>query len=127
MKFLVLVCVFLVLAGCATPSGTPTSGGGGVRGTVWYGATCPVQRDPPDPNCADRVYQTTLELTTAEGTLLRTFGSGADGVFQVEVGPGTYAIRSPPQPSLPRCSAGPFEVVAGNYTVADVHCDSGIR
>ena len=43
-------------------AGTPPSGGGsgilpynsGIRGTVMAGPTCPVERDPPDPNCADK-------------------------------------------------------------------------
>ena len=33
---------------------TSISGSGGIAGRVLSGPTCPVQKDPPDPDCADR-------------------------------------------------------------------------
>ena len=33
---------------------TSISGSGGIAGRVLAGPTCPVQKDPPDPDCADR-------------------------------------------------------------------------
>jgi len=53
-------------AACPAATTTPPAGGGGgilpyatgIQGTVMAGPTCPVERNPPDPQCADRPLQT---------------------------------------------------------------------
>jgi hypothetical protein len=124
MRLPVLVLVVLAVAGCATPRTEP---GSGIQGTAWLGPTCPVQRDPPDPACADRPTQTALVARDGDGRVVAAFASNATGQFRVALGPGTYTLGSPDGQSLPRCSSAAITVVAGRYADADVSCDSGIR
>jgi hypothetical protein len=122
----------LLLAGCAAPGVPPSSSltGSGIEGKVWLGPTCPVERNPPDPNCADRPFATRLALTTADGARVVTeFDSGEDGAFHVRAEPGDYVIRGAREGGgPPTCaSEGAITVVAERFTMADVQCDSGIR
>src|ERR1700704_5848784 len=65
-------CKFVCPAVTATTTPTPTGGGGGtggilpyhsgIRGNVMAGPTCPVERVPPDPACADRPLSTTITV-----------------------------------------------------------------
>jgi hypothetical protein len=129
MRFALALAALALLAVAGCMAGPPA--GTGVQGTVFLGPTCPVQRDPPDPQCADRPYAADLALTTPDGRLAKTFSSDANGTFRVDVEPGTYIIRSAQQdaPSHPACSStdGSFVVAAGAYTTVQVSCDTGIR
>src|SRR3989344_8495557 len=78
---------------------------GTIQGTVLLGPTCPVERDPPDPNCADKPYAARLVLTSADGAkVIQEFKADYDGEFFLEVPPGEYAIRGPVSQTLPYCS-----------------------
>jgi len=55
-------CEFAV---CPTPA--PVAGKSGIKGTAMLGPFCPVEKNPPDPNCADRPYKTALVATNANG------------------------------------------------------------
>lgn len=107
----------------------PVPGDSGITGNVLLGPHCPVERDPPDPGCADTRYATALVVTTADGArVITTFTSNSDGAFTVKVPPGTYAIRSAAAANiLPYCSSGEVVVVRGAYTQISVSCDTGIR
>lgn len=117
-----LLCLGVWLAGCSAPATDS-----GIEGTVWVGPTCPVERDPPDPECADRPLRT--DLVVARGSkVAASFSSAQDGTFRVAVGPGDYEIRmTEGSTTPPTCPATPVTVVAGQYTHMDVSCDSGIR
>ena len=113
------------------PPPPPASGGQeGIRGNVLLGPICPVERAPPNPQCADRPYQTRLAVTTVDqARVIKEFGSDAKGIFSIELPPGEYAIRSVANANiLPRCgSTGPITVKTSAYTEATVYCDTGIR
>jgi hypothetical protein len=102
----------------------------GIRGTVSLGPTCPVERIPPDPRCADKPFQTTLVVTTPDGSKIITkFSSDAEGKFRVKIPPGDYIIRpAPGAPMLPRCgNSGTITVKSDTFTTANISCDTGIR
>lgn len=102
----------------------------GVTGKVLLGPTCPALRDPPDPECADRPFKTRLVLVAEEdGRPHLEFESDDNGIFRISVPPGTYTIRSASaEGSLPQCaSQEEILVTPGDYAVANVFCDSGIR
>jgi hypothetical protein len=103
--------------------------GGTVLGTVMLGPSCPVESYPPDPNCADKPYATSLVLTTLDGArVLKQFDSNTDGTFRVEVMPGTYAIRSAASANiLPYCQVDNIVVPPNGFAEVVVSCDSGIR
>gem|GEM_PF-1077791 len=114
----------------------PTSTGGGIlpynsgiRGTVLLGPTCPVMRDPPDPQCADKPYQTTVTISRASSPALvfATAQSAADGTFAVSLPPGEYVVGAKGGATLPRCAQTPATVGASGYTQITVSCDTGIR
>ncbi len=102
----------------------------GIKGTVLLGPTCPVMRDPPDPQCADKAYKTNLVLTTADQSRVITqFSSDANGKFNIKIQPGEYAIRSAAVANiLPYCASnGTVRVNANSYVETTVYCDTGIR
>jgi hypothetical protein len=121
----------------STPTPTPTvtvtstpTVKSGIEGTVLLGPTCPVMRNPPDPQCADKPYSTALAVTTSDGSeTIKTFHSDAAGKFMVELPPGMYSIRSVSGTSmLPRCGVNAVVTVrAGGYSNVTVYCDTGIR
>lgn len=108
----------------------PNSSDSGIRGTVVVGPTCPVESIPPDPGCADKLYATTLVLTTADQSrVLREFHSDANGKFSISIPPGEYAIRSAAATNiLPYCASNDtIKVSAHTYIETVISCDSGIR
>ena len=114
----------------ACPSQSPTSSKSGIRGHVLLGPTCPVEKIPPDPNCADKPYKTNLVLTSADQSyVIAQFSSDENGKFSIETDPGEYQIRSAAAANiLPYCSSsGTIKVTAHTYTSAAISCDTGIR
>lgn len=102
---------------------------GSIIGTVMLGPTCPVVMDPPDPDCADKLYATSLVVTTVDGAkVIKQFSSDANGTFSVVLAPGEYAIRSAAAANiLPYCQSPVFRVSANIITEVAVSCDTGIR
>lgn len=115
-----LVILVVLVGGCTSP---PIDSG--VEGTVTVGPMCPVERDPPDPDCADRPLAVTLEALRA-GIVVATFSSDEAGQYRVALAPGNYTFQDKAH-GLPSCHAGPVVVVAQEYTRLDFVCDSGIR
>src|SRR3954466_7421008 len=79
--------------------------GSGIRGGVVASPTCPVERDPPDPQCAPRgfaarvrIYRLSNQHTVA---VIRTRD---DGRFSAPLRPGRYGLTARPAAggSLPR-------------------------
>lgn len=116
---------------CRTPDGrTFVEQISGIRGLVLLGPTCPVVTDPPDPECIDRPFATSLVVTASDQSrVIKEFQSDETGNFSVQVNPGEYAIRSAAASNiLPYCSSGEvIKVNAGAYTETTVQCDTGIR
>jgi hypothetical protein len=108
----------------------PAAVTGTIYGQVLLGPTCPVERYPPDPACADKPFATKLALTTADGaTVVKEFSSDQNGNYRVSVQPGTYAIRSAAVANiLPYCgSSAAFKLSKGQILNIPVTCDTGIR
>ncbi len=112
-----------------TPVSRPGKIDTGVEGIVTIGPTCPVERIPPDPACADKPYPTTLVLASTvigknDGVLVTT---DAQGYFSQELSLGTYTIRAQSNTMLPRLSPVTFTVVEHQVTSLNLQFDSGIR
>lgn len=101
---------------------------GSLIGRVMLGPTCPVMRNPPDPNCADRPYTTTVVVTVA-GTNKEVGRqtTDADGNFIFAFLPGKYDVRAMGGTTLPRCSTATATLIKGETSRADIYCDTGIR
>lgn len=109
----------------STNKGTVNTGS--VVGTVTLSPTCPVERMPPEPQCAPRPYQTTIEVFTTDGTeLVKTIQTGADGRFSVTLPLEDYSFQAGGGVVMPRCS--PVDVqVKSTTTSVEISCDTGIR
>jgi hypothetical protein len=102
---------------------------GSISGSVMLGPTCPVEREPPDPNCGDRPYSGKFNIVKAPSEqIVKTFNSDQQGKFSVEVEAGQYIIRPASVAIFPRCSqSGVIKVEANTDTDVLISCDSGIR
>lgn len=115
-----------------TPTPTPTTTTpkttSGITGIVLLGPTCPVMREPPEPECADKLYKTALVVTTPDGSrIIKKFSSDMDGKFKVNLPPGEYLVQSSPTTTYPLCSSdGNVIVKAGMFTDTAVSCYTGI-
>lgn len=117
------------------PSTTSTTaaiaGATGVQGTVLFGPVCPVERIPPDPQCAPRPGAARIRLLRSDGVVAAQGTAGVDGRFSIPVAPGSYLVTaavSTPGPGR-GCQVDPSQaaVVAGSLTSVKVTCDTGIR
>jgi len=116
-------------AACPTVTSIPQQTSG-IKGQVLLGPTCPVERDPPDPACADKPYKTTLVIMTPDRSkTVARFNSDTNGQFSVDVPPGSYIIsQAAGGAMLPRCgTSGPITVPSGGYATTTISCDTGIR
>jgi hypothetical protein len=105
----------------------PAPAGGGVRGTAHVGPTCPVERTPPDPACADRPYVGVLVVESVGGNRIATATTDAAGRFSLPLPPGSYQLRLDANMAYPRLAPQPFTVRADEWTTLDLALDSGIR
>ncbi len=107
----------------------PPEAVGVVAGVALAGPQCPVETDPPRPECADQpVASAEIHITTEPGTKPMVVVTGEDGTFSVELAPGTYLFTPQPYEGLLGTPA-PFEVVvpAGAWLDVLVPYDTGIR
>lgn len=123
-------------AACPGVSTTTQSGGGGgilpyksgIKGVVLLGPTCPVQKNPPDPACADKPYGTTISVTHLGSTaVFATAQSDKAGMFQLSLPPGTYTVSAKGGATLPRCASQDVTVGPTSYVQVTISCDTGIR
>jgi len=122
------------VSGCGTQpdgTGTPTTIGPGyaASGYVHAGPTCPVEEDPPDPDCGDRpVAGAVLLVRTATGVVIAEITTDNDGAFTVTLPPGSYTlVPQPVEGLMGRAAEQDFQVVDGPLTGIDVSYDTGIR
>jgi hypothetical protein len=108
-----------------TPSTDPTA----VQVMLTAGPVCPVERIPPDPDCAARaVANADVTLYAADGTEFATATTGADGMVAFEVPAGAYYVvaqqvegyMATPEPQA-------FSVAGGDTVGLTLSYDTGIR
>jgi len=110
------------------PIPSPQAINSGIVGNIVLGPTCPVMRNPPDPVCADKPYQATIIVKSANGQKeITRFTSKADGSFKVALVPATYLLV-PVSPSIyPRGLVQSVVVEKNKFTNVVISYDSGIR
>ncbi len=120
-----IIGLFIFLTDMNTPASFRT--GSGVRGTVTIGPTCPVERIPPDPRCADRPYQGQLVIKSQDRKISLNVLPDANGMFERELPPGDYTIGPSGNVAYPRAGTQTFTVLPNRYTEVTIQFDSGIR
>ena len=119
-----LAALFL-LASCG--SGAASAPDSGIRGRAVIGPTCPVERVPPDPRCADKPLATTIAvLRASDRKRVATTESGKEGRFSVRVRPGRYYLRGAKN-TRPFARTVLVTVRAHHFTRVRLTFDSGIR
>ncbi|MDP3953768.1 MAG: hypothetical protein Q8P99_03035 [bacterium] len=103
----------------------------GVRGVVTLGPTCPVERIPPDPNCADKPYKTTIKIFHVNNlnSAFLSVDSDEDGVFFASLPPGEYILDAGEgnNSGPPTCGRSQVTVAPDSFTPITISCDTGIR
>jgi hypothetical protein len=136
-----MVAVLALVAACGTagttspPNATPfTSPAGGparVIGTISAGPVCPVEKSPPDPQCAPRpVAGAVLVATNASGEEVGRTTSAADGTYELVITEtGAALITAMPVAGLMGTPAPVSVTVTGPGEVQhlDLQYDTGIR
>lgn len=106
-------------------------GNGSVRGEVLLGPVCPVERTPPDPACAPRPFETTINVwSTVTGSTYKPVATNAAGEFRLSLAPGSYGLKVSDHSNAslyPRCSEVAIVVVAKKSQNVTINCDTGIR
>lgn len=114
-----------------TSTSIPAGADSGVSGIVLFSPVCPVERIPPDPQCAPRPGAADIQLVRPNGSVAAEGRAGSDGRFSVPLPPGSYTVRATtPTPGPGRgCQAEPVQVtvVARSVVSVAVSCDTGIR
>jgi hypothetical protein len=100
----------------------------GIEGRVVLEPICPVEQDPPDPNCAPAPYETTVTITEAGSTkVIAAAKTDAQGYFVVDLPPGSYVLAPKGGTVLPSCEIVSTTVRTDAYAHIDISCDTGIR
>lgn len=102
----------------------------GVTGQVTLGPTCPVIQNQPDPECADRPYETTIQVIqvgSPQSAPFTTVKTDSQGTYSVTLPPGDYALQPVGGNVLPRCETKDVTVVSSKITQVNLSCDTGIR
>jgi len=97
----------------------------GVMGSVNISPVCPVEKIPPDPNCAPRPYQTSIIIT--KDNFSKKVESDLNGRFKADLEAGSYQFKAGGETVLPRCSPVTTEVQKNRFSFLLISCDSGIR
>lgn len=130
LLFLAILAATLLILLATNTLFRPDHASGTIIGTVLLGPTCPVLRDPPDQACADRPFETELQLTSLDGSrVVLQFQSNADGIFSVATAPGEYRVRHANTGlPFPHCNTSEkIAVTTDQISEVSVLCDTGIR
>jgi len=121
-------CEFAVCPETTNPAPLPkpAPAAGILVGRVTLSPTCPVERMPPDPNCAPKGYATSIEIWM-NGKFVKTIQSDSSGNFDATLSVGTYTLKAQGGTTLPRCTPLEVNIERGQTTNADISCDTGIR
>ena len=120
------ICLLLLLVACQVQPQVK----GILEGKVSIGPICPVERYPPDPRCqpTEETFQAWPLEITHDGVKVTTVVAGKDGMFRVELSPGTYVVDHEKQQHFGKGTLpATVEVKSGETTTLDINIDTGIR
>jgi hypothetical protein len=96
VKVYLFAALVLLASACSGSGGSTTSDlTGSVVGTVLSGPTCPVEQEPPDPDCADRPVIGAVIVVMDAGEEFTRVTTDEDGTFQIRLPIGTEYMLVP--------------------------------
>lgn len=101
----------------------------GVTGTVLLGPTCPVMREG-DTSCADRPYQTTVQVMRGndiKSLLFASVKTDKDGRYKFLLPPGEYTLQPVGGRPFPSCGSTNIIIEPDKMIEVNLFCDTGIR
>ncbi len=100
----------------------------GITGKIVIKPVCPVESNPPRPECAPKPYQATVTVKTSDGSQkVAEFTSDTNGKFKIALDPGDYLLIPTNGPVYPRAAAQSVTVESGKFREVTITYDSGIR
>jgi hypothetical protein len=106
---------------------------GFLEGKISIGPLCPVEHDPPDPDClptAETYKAYPVGIFSPDGKhKITQVNPALDGTFRIDLDPGKYLVILESE-HFRICSSNlPAEVViiSQNKTILDIDIDTGIR
>jgi hypothetical protein len=125
-RLVVLLAAVAMLGACDTQ---PAEDSGTILIVAMSGPTCPVETDPPDPDCAPRpVAGAPITLVEVGGSAFAEGETGADGRLTLVVPAGDYVVTAGPVEGLMAApDAATVAVLAGLTIEVPLGYDTGIR
>ena len=106
---------------------------GFLEGKISIGPLCPVEHDPPDPDClptAETYKAYPVGIFSPDGKhKITKVNPALDGTFRIDLDPGKYLVILESEHFRIGSSNLPAEVViiSQNKTILDIDIDTGIR
>jgi hypothetical protein len=97
--------------------------------TLAAGPTCPVERNPPDPNCAPRpIANTKIDVYDVSGSPVTSATSDGHGLATVQLPAGAYyVVAAPADGVMGQAQPQAFAAVLGDTVNLTFMYDTGIR
>lgn len=123
------VVLVLLTAACITDSTTGTVVEYRVSGYVHAGPVCPVEQDPPDPECTDKpVVGAELHVVNASGDTVGEISTDSSGRFESLLPAGAYTlVPQPVEGLMGTAPAQDFSIGPSGTPELDIAYDTGIR
>ena len=126
-----ITLLILLVAGCLPATPSPPAAAGTLQVEVAAGPVCPVERNPPDPDCEPRpVAGARIFVQPGDGRDILVAEATTDeaGMATIEIAPGDYilvggdveGLMGRPDPTTVTVSAGQTVMITLTY-------DTGIR
>jgi hypothetical protein len=123
-----MVAAVIAIPGCWPVTSPPAVT---LSGTATAGPTCPVEQDPPHPDCAARpVAGAEIVVLDASGSEVTRLTTAEDGTFSIALEAGSYQLVPQPFEGLMGGAPAPVAVVleAGEAPEpVNMGYDTGIR
>jgi hypothetical protein len=110
-----------------------TQEAGFLEGIISIGPLCPVEKDPPDPNCLPtyetyKAYPVTIKTSNGRRKIAQV-NPALDGSYKIELNPGKYLVILETEQNRIGSSNLPvgITIISNNNTLLNIDIDTGIR
>lgn len=128
-KIFFLVIIILILSGCSQSGEKPKTGI--LKGKISIGPLCPVERNPPDPNCrpTEETFKAwPISVFDKNRNKITQIKPDSEGNFRIELGEGHYIVDLEKDSVFGRRNLPAHVMInAGETYNLDIEIDTGIR